>query len=105
MTVWGNVWWLVGTALVGFASFVVYAFAASPILETCHGGMASSVTVAAVIGLLLLSAAAVAVWRYHQPLWVSFFGFVAAYGVTLLALAEVSPVIWGPRHCNSVGFF
>jgi hypothetical protein len=104
-TQWRKVGWSLCTAATAFIGFIWYAVSANPILETCHGGMASSVTVAAFLGLGLLAAGGVAVWHYHQKLWQTYLGFAAAYGLSLLLLASVSTVIWGPRTCDTIGFF
>jgi hypothetical protein len=104
-TTWRRIGWSLGTGATGFIGFIIYALSAVPILETCHGGMADSITVAALLGLALLIAGAVAVWHYHQKLWVTYLVFASAYGLALFVLASVSTLIWGPRHCDTIGFF
>jgi hypothetical protein len=104
-TTWRKVGWSLGTAATAFIGFIWYALSAVPILETCHGGMANSITVAAFLGLGLVTAGAVAVFRFHQKLSHTYLGFAAVCGLSLFLLASVSTLIWGPRTCDSVGLF
>ena len=66
-----------------------------------YGGAASSSSVqaAAVLGGSLWLAASVAAWRLRRKLGLLFGGYAALYVVELVVLWEVSPLIWGPRHC------
>ena len=102
---WRKVGWSLSTAATALIGFIIYALSAVPILETCHGGMAGSITVAAFLGLGLVAAAGVTVFRYQQKLWHTYLGFAAAYGLSLFLLASVSTLIWGPRTCDTIGFF
>jgi hypothetical protein len=66
------------------------------------GGAASggALLTATVIGLSLwLAAGFLALWLRGGLAFVMF-GFVAVYGVSLLALWPIASLIWGPRRCS-----
>jgi hypothetical protein len=88
----------------GFLCFIWYALSAQPILETCSGGAADSVTGAAMLGIGLVAAGTYLTVRTGRPgrLLVAFF---LAYVAVLFALWEASPLLFGPRTCSSNGLF
>src|SRR4051812_36804796 len=92
MIAWHKVGWFAGTGATLVTAFLVYAFVSEPILERCTGGTASSVGAAAVIGCVVLAAAAFSLSRLRWRLWLSFFGFAGGYVLLLLVLADVAPL-------------
>jgi len=100
--------WLVGLVMSQSLIFLVYAFTASMscFLEgEARGGIADSITAAAVIGLVLLVGTGVPGWRLRRRLWLLWLGVVSVYIAALVVLAHLSPAIWGPVRCSGGGFF
>jgi hypothetical protein len=104
--------WLIGVLLLGFVEWLIFCFSAingngcpsafDMFGPTRTGGVASggSLLTASVIGLSLwLAAGFLALWLRGR-LYSVMFGFVAVYGVSLLAFWPVGSLIWGSRHCS-----
>jgi hypothetical protein len=97
--------------IVGLPMWVIYGLAAGSdaILGNCGGdffgpgghyagGSAATLPTAAVIGAILVAAAAIAVWVLRRTAMVVF-TFAWLYVVALIVLAIIASSIWGHRHC------
>jgi hypothetical protein len=108
--------WLLGLAVVGFVIWVFYVLFATYLGSGSVCGQAvlfsgpkafqgggqisvGSVLAAAVVGGSLWLAAGVTAWKLRRQLARLVLGFGVLYLVGLLVLWEVSPLVWGPRHC------
>jgi hypothetical protein len=105
--------WLIAVLLFGLVEWLIFCLSAingngcpSGDLEFFGplrtGGAASdgALLTAIVIGLSLwLAAGFLALWLRGR-LGSVMFGFVAVYGVSLLALWPIASLIWGPRQCS-----
>ena len=91
MAVVGLIVWFIDHSRVGFDCFY----------GPQHGGEAESLGVAAVLGIVLWLAAAVAAWRLRRErsVFLVLVAFVALYVGGLVVLWALSPTIWGPRVC------
>ena len=94
----------VAATFAGLIPLIVYGVAAQPILETCSGGAAGSMTTAVFVGLGLVSVATYLTAKTGRGGRI-FMAFLAAYAAGLLVLWELSPIIWGARTCSSQGLF
>jgi hypothetical protein len=98
--------------IVGLPMWVIYGLASGSvaILGNCgpggflrpngplRGGSAATLPTAAVIGAILVVAAAIAVWVLRRTAMVVF-TFAWLYVVALIVLAIIASSIWGHRHC------
>ena len=102
--------WLIAVLLFGFLELWLWLAAVNgngcpsdlDVFGTGTGGAASggALLTAIVIGLSLwLAAGFLALW-IRGRLGSVMFGFVAIYGVSLLALWPIASLIWGSRHCS-----
>jgi preprotein translocase subunit Sss1 len=101
---------LIGMAVLGAVGWVVYWATA---WSGCHGdgeyvmfnakicgaASGSSLRVAAVIGVCLWLAVGVVGFWFRPKVRYLFANFVALYVVALIVLWNVSPQLWGARHC------
>jgi hypothetical protein len=106
--VWGSLWFLFGSAVVGAVLWFIYGMLALSAGSNCGGffnwwdggGQVDSIFAAAYVGVALLLLCLLFGALHASHPWLRMFGgFVAAYLVGLLVLWLISPVIWGPRHC------
>lgn len=103
--------WLFALAFIELLFFGVYWFFASfagcggdqygPV-RYVHGGQPESLTAAAVVGALLVIAAAVAVWRASRSRRRIVLSAIALYAAGLGLLWAISPPIWGAGVCPGV---
>jgi hypothetical protein len=104
--------WLFALAFVALIFFGVYWFFAS-FVTSCggdqmgpigyvHGGQPESLTAAAVLGALLVIAAAFSVWRVSRSRRRIVLAAIALYAAGLGLLWAVSPPIWGAGVCPGV---
>ena len=102
--------WLIAVLLFGFVEWLIFCLSAingkgcpgGDLFPTRTGGAASggALLTAIVIGLSLwLAAGFLALW-IRGRLGSVMFGFVAIYGVSLLALWPIASLIWGSRQCS-----
>ncbi len=106
--------WLIAVLLFGFVEWLIFCLSAingngcpnGDRLEFVGpfraGGAASGAALltAVVIGLSLWLAAGFLALGLRGRLGSVMFGFVAVYGVSLLALWPIASLIWGPRQCS-----
>jgi hypothetical protein len=94
----------IAAAVVGFVMFIVYSLSIQPILTDCQGGASDSFGAAALIGVALVIGGLILTVRLRRAL-LPFVLFVGLYTVSLIVLAEVSPLIWGQITCSDEGLF
>jgi hypothetical protein len=91
------------TAILGLFIWWVYVMFAIGSIADCWtgGGQASggSVAAAAALAGCLWLAVNCSAWRLKRRLARLFAGFVGLYVVALVTLWEISPSLWGQRHC------
>ena len=106
--------WLIAVLLLGFVEWLFFWLSSTNgngcpsgggldlFGPTRTGGAASdgALLTAIVIGLSLWLAAGFLVLWLRGRLGSVMFGFVAVYGVSLLALWPIASLIWGSRHCT-----
>jgi hypothetical protein len=104
--------WLMAAGIAGSIAWVLYYIFAVFVGADCGGeldvfaswteGVASSGSLwaAALLGIGLLSVAAIAACSFRRRLALLFLSFVSIYVIGLVVLGVVvAPLIWGPRVC------